>query len=200
MLLLTNTIEDGCCHKRSGTITTSDTTYHAATGLPSTKTESSSHQPLPISPTRSSPRHLCHDLQGGSGNLLARHNKRYPRHQGRLHRLQQNDTLAGRTTPTPTEYPFQCICADFFHHQGHNYIVIIDKYSNWPIVERARDGATGLINILRHTFATYGIPDELSSDGGPEFTAHTSTTDSARWPWRLLGEWREVKGWVMARV
>ena len=83
--------------------------------------------------------------------------------------------------PTPTKYPFQCICADFFHHRGHNYLVIIDRYSNWPIVERARDGAIGLINILRHTFATYGIPDELSSDGGPEFTAHATRTFLRDW-------------------
>ena len=37
--------------------------------------------------------------------------------------------------PTPLispEYPFQCICADFFHHRDHNYLVIVDRYSNWP--------------------------------------------------------------------
>ena len=89
-------------------------------------------------------------------------------------RMASSQATLPPTPPTPTEYPFQCICADFFHHQGHNYLVIIDRYSNWPIVERARDGTIGLINILRHTFATYGIPDELSLDGGPEFTAHVT--------------------------
>lgn len=64
------------------------------------------------------------------------------------------------TPPTLSEYPFQCICADFFHYQGHHYLVIIDRYSNWPIVERAKDGAQGIINTLRHTFATYGMPDD----------------------------------------
>ena len=59
------------------------------------------------------------------------------------------------------ESPFQCICADYFYYQGHNYLVIVDRYSNWPTVERAEDGATGLIKTLRHTFATYSIPDEL---------------------------------------
>ena len=85
------------------------------------------------------------------------------------------------TPPTPPEYPFQCICADYFHYQGCNYLVIIDRYSNWPIVERAKDGAQGLIAILRQTFATYGIPDELSSDGGPEFVAHTTTQFLHNW-------------------
>ena len=85
------------------------------------------------------------------------------------------------TPPTLPEYPFQCICADYFHYQGHNYLVIVDRYSNWPIVERAEDGATGLIKTLRHTFATYGIPDELSSDGGTEFVSHTTREFLCRW-------------------
>ena len=78
-------------------------------------------------------------------------------------------------------YPFQCICADYFLYQGFNYLVIVDRHSNWSIVERAQDGAQGLINTLRKTFATYGIPDELSSDGGPEFIAHTTRKFLSEW-------------------
>ena len=58
----------------------------------------------------------------------------------------------------------------------------VDRYTNWPILARARGGSKGLVAILRHTFATYGIPDELTSDGGPEFTAHETT--------QLLRDWR----------
>lgn len=75
-------------------------------------------------------------------------------------------------TTTPL-YPFQCICADYFQYHGRTYLVIVDRYSNWPIIETA-SGHEGLIGCLRRTFATFGIPDELASDGGPEFTA-TST-------------------------
>ena len=85
------------------------------------------------------------------------------------------------TPPTLPEYPFQCICADYFHHQGYTYFVIIDCYSNWPIVERAQGGAQGLINVLRHTFSTYGIPDQLSSDGCPEFIAHSTRQFLHNW-------------------
>ena len=76
--------------------------------------------------------------------------------------------------PTPLlspAYPFQCICADYFHYKGCNYLVVVDRYSNWPIVERSAQGADGLITCLRRIFVTFGIPDELASDGGPEFTA-----------------------------
>lgn len=85
------------------------------------------------------------------------------------------------TPPTLAEYPFQCICAGYCHYQGCNYLVIMDRYSSWYIVEWAKDGAIGLLNVLRHTFSTYGIPDELSSDGGPKFIAHTTRQFLQKW-------------------
>ena len=81
--------------------------------------------------------------------------------------------------PVVAEYPFQYICADYFTHKGSNYLVIVDRFSNWPIIEKSDSGSAGLIKTLRQTFATYGIPDELSSDGGPEFTA-SATKDFLR--------------------
>ena len=78
-------------------------------------------------------------------------------------------------------YPFQLLCADYFHYQGVNYLVLVDRYSNWPIVERAHDGANGLVNTLRHTFGTYGIPEELATDGGPEFTSALTRQFLADW-------------------
>ena len=75
------------------------------------------------------------------------------------------------TPPIQPQYPFQCICADFFQYAGHHYMVVVDRYSNWPIVERAHGGSAGLITCLRKTFTTYGISDELISDGGTEFTS-----------------------------
>ena len=76
--------------------------------------------------------------------------------------------------PYPTvfpAYPFQCVCADSFHHKGVSYLVVVDHCSSWPFVERAREGSKGLIDCLRCTFATFGIPDEIATDAGPEFTA-----------------------------
>ena len=73
--------------------------------------------------------------------------------------------------PTLPDYPFQRICADYFHYRGHQYLVIVDRYSNWLSIEKSDNGSNGLIKSLRRIFATYGVPDEISSDGGPEFTA-----------------------------
>ena len=84
-------------------------------------------------------------------------------------------------TPTEPEYPFQHLCADFFHHEGVTYLVLVDRFSNWPIVSPSRDGAQGLITSLRDTFSTFGIPDTLTSDGGPEFASHTTGAFLKTW-------------------
>ena len=59
--------------------------------------------------------------------------------------------------------------------------MVVDRYSNWPIVERAREGSQGLISSLRRTFTTFGISDELSSDGGPEFTSTATQKFLKNW-------------------
>ena len=79
------------------------------------------------------------------------------------------------TPPTRQVYPFQAICADYFSHGGHHYLVAVHRYSNWRIVEGNAEGSKGLIAALRRVFVTFGIAEELSSDGGPEFKVQTHT-------------------------
>ena len=58
---------------------------------------------------------------------------------------------------------------------------VVDRYSGWPIVQQSRDGSSGLVKCLREIFVTYGIADELSSDGGPEFTAEETQQLLSNW-------------------
>ena len=85
------------------------------------------------------------------------------------------------TPPNVPVYPFQSICADFFHHAGCCYVVVVDRYSNWPIVEKSKEGSKGLISCLRRIFVTYGISDDITTDGGPEFTSRETK--------RFLNNW-----------
>ena len=39
------------------------------------------------------------------------------------------------------------------------------------MVFKSECGAKGLVKRLRETFVTFGIPEELTSDGGLQFTA-----------------------------
>lgn len=96
-------------------------------------------------------------------------------------RMSPSQPSAPPTPPSTPVYPFQCVAADYFSYRGCNYLVVVDRYSSWPIVEQAADGATGLIAALRRIFVTYGISEELSSDGGPEFTALITKTFLNNW-------------------
>ena len=80
-----------------------------------------------------------------------------------------------RPTPVPST-PFESIYADFFMYAGNHYLVAGDRLSGWVEIfeatsSTAQSGANGLILVLRDMFATFGVPDDMSSDGGPEFTA-----------------------------
>ena len=87
------------------------------------------------------------------------------------HRIAKSNAMQPPTDPAPPEYPFQQICSDYFTYNNHDYVVVVDRYSNWPMVFRSENGAEGLVKRLRQVFATFGVPEELTSDGGPQFTA-----------------------------
>ena len=76
--------------------------------------------------------------------------------------------------PQP-DYPFQQIVSDYFQEQGHHYLVIADRFSGWPTLLHC-GGSTAskslLIDTLKTYFSTYGIPEEISTDGGLTFTAY----------------------------
>ena len=97
------------------------------------------------------------------------------------HRVAPSQPAAPPFPVTMAEYPFQCICADYFSYKGVNYLVVVDRFSNWPIIEKAANGASGLVKCLRSIFTTYGIPNELASDGGKEFTAHETRKFLSNW-------------------
>ena len=74
-------------------------------------------------------------------------------------------------TPIHPEYPFQHICSDFFSLQGHNFCLVVDRFSNWLQIFTGKGGAHNLISLLGQCFHSFGIPETLTSDGGPEYTA-----------------------------
>ena len=96
-------------------------------------------------------------------------------------RIAPSQASAPPTPPQLPAYPFQCISSDYFHYKGRNYLVTVDRYSNWPVIEMASDGAKGLISALRQVFVTYGICEELSSDGGSEYTSRETREFLKTW-------------------
>ena len=87
---------------------------------------------------------------------------------------------------TPPSTPFEHIFADFFYFGGHHYLVAGDRLSGFAEVFHTPSGtssagAAGLLKCLRKWFGTFGVPKELSSDGGPEFTASTTSEFLRKW-------------------
>ena len=90
---------------------------------------------------------------------------------GNCHRVAKSNPMQPPIDIIPPDFPFQKICSDYFSYNNHDYVVIVDRYSNWPMVFKSESGADGLVKRLRETFVTFGVPEELTSDGGPQFTA-----------------------------
>ena len=81
-----------------------------------------------------------------------------------------------RLLSPPPSTQFEAVFANFFTYGGCHYLVIGDCLFGWVEVFGSTAGTTlagapGLICHLCSFFATFGVPEELSSDGGPEFTA-----------------------------
>ena len=91
----------------------------------------------------------------------------------------RNAPSQAATPPLPSQppsTPFEAVFADFFDYGGRHYLVVGDRLSGWTEVLSSTagtplGGSAGLVRHLRSFFSTFGVPQELSSDGGPEFTA-----------------------------
>lgn len=90
------------------------------------------------------------------------------------------------TEPRIPSTPFDAIVADFFETQGHHFLVAADRLSGWvevfsAPVKTVTSGANGLVQHLRSFFSIFGVPEEISTDGGPEFVSSIAQEFFARW-------------------
>ena len=86
----------------------------------------------------------------------------------------------------PPSTPFEKVFADYFICAGHHYLVVGDRLSGWSEIYATpagtmNSGARGLKSCLRKFFATFGVPVELSSDGGPEFSSSVTQEFLRTW-------------------
>ncbi len=84
---------------------------------------------------------------------------------------QQKEPLV--LTPLPL-YPFEKICANYFFVENKPYLAIVDRLSGWLSLYAFKPNQANhstLIDTFRYLFTVYGVSEELSSDGGPQFAA-----------------------------
>lgn len=68
--------------------------------------------------------------------------------------------------------PWQRLHVDYAEHQGQYFFVLTDAHSKWPeIFAMTKTTTEKTITILRHLFSSYGLPEEIVSDNGPQFTS-----------------------------
>ena len=69
--------------------------------------------------------------------------------------------------------PWQRVHIDFAGpFLGKTFLVVIDAHSKWPeIFEMTNTSAHQTIHTLRQLFSSYGMPEQVVSDNGPQFIA-----------------------------
>ena len=102
------------------------------------------------------------------------------------HRNAPSQAKLPPTAPEIPTTPFQMIFADYFQLKAKHYLVVGDRLLGWTEViqvrkDSASSGSKGLCEALRMIIARIGAPEEISSDGGPEFTSKEAADLYARW-------------------
>ena len=70
----------------------------------------------------------------------------------------------------PTQRPWERIGADIFNHDGNDYLIVVDYFSNFFDVTKINSPSTAIvIKEFKRLFATHGICDTLVTDNGACF-------------------------------
>jgi hypothetical protein len=67
-------------------------------------------------------------------------------------------------------YPMEAVSVDLMEVKGTKYLVMVDRFSSYPLVKVVRAATTSSIaKILSSWFNEFGWPKSIGSDGGPQF-------------------------------
>ena len=117
--------------------------------------------------------------------LLARDTVYWPRINNDIERLVkgcnvcQEDQDDNRREPMLTSkvpaHAWQIIGTDLFEIKGRQYIIISDYYSKFPIVKELQAPVTSEVvkDVVEEACGTFGRPDEIRSDNGPQYASET---------------------------
>nr|XP_054606603.1 uncharacterized protein K02A2.6-like [Nothobranchius furzeri] len=100
--------------------------------------------------------------------------------QCRIYRpKQQAEPLLAHPAP---HRPYYKVGTDLFDFDGKSYIVVTDYFSNYPEVGQLQTTSSkAVIAYLKTVFARHGVPCELFSDNGPQFSSCEFATFAKEW-------------------
>ena len=65
-----------------------------------------------------------------------------------------------------------CVHIDLFEFESNKFLAIVDSYSKWIEIKVAHSWKTdSTMKILKFCFLQFGIPKQLVSDNGVQFTS-----------------------------
>ena len=91
-------------------------------------------------------------------------------------------------------YHWQRVASDLFTLQGMEYLLVVDYFSRYPeVIKLSSTTSSAVIKALKSIFSRHGIPEELITDNGPQYSSHefsqfaktyafTHTTSSPHYP------------------
>ena len=84
--------------------------------------------------------------------------------------LQPSQPREPELPPEENCTPMSHVGVDLWEYAGRTYLVMVDRYSGFPLVQRLRRTHTEAVTeVMRDWFLGYGIPAVVRSDGGPQF-------------------------------
>lgn len=84
-------------------------------------------------------------------------------------------------TPLP-DYPWQKVSTDLFFLKGATYILVVDYFSRYPeVIQLKTTTAHGVITALKSIFSRHGVPEEVVSDNGPQYSSQAFTEFASRY-------------------
>ena len=92
---------------------------------------------------------------------------------------QQKEPLQLHTVP---DRAWQIVGTDLFEWEGKSYLLLVDSYSGWIEIDQLHSTtSTATINKMKHHFARFGIPLEVQSDNGPQYSSRDFKEFAATW-------------------
>lgn len=113
---------------------------------------------------------------------LARSYLWWPGLDGEIEQLVQNCGVCQAVQKVPAVAPlhpwrwparvWQRIHLDFVEKEKQFFLVVVDSHLKWlEVFHMTSITSSKTIEVLRGLFASYGLPEEVVSDNGPQFTS-----------------------------
>ena len=72
----------------------------------------------------------------------------------------------------PTIQPWTCLATDIFEYGGESYLIVVDRFSKFITVRKVSDHSNECtVATFLQIFSEFGVPDEIRSDRGTNFTS-----------------------------